>query len=88
MKDYVPVHNKLEIFNLISCSSLFDSACSASVKPCTDVLVYPSFNVIPFSVQEVHKTLKTLDPRKPSGPDLIDPYLAADFVARPPCISF
>src|SRR4029434_9001611 len=68
--------------------ALFDSACSASVKPCTDIPVYTgqSFNFVPFSVQEVHKALKTLDPRKPSGPDFIDPYflqLAADFVAGP-----
>lgn len=43
------------------------------------------FKFVPFSVQEVLKALKNLDPRKSSGPDLIDPYflkLAADFVAE------
>ena len=93
MKDSVAVYDKMEILNcfnehFISSGSLFDSACSASVKPCTDIPVYTgqSFNFVPFSVQEVHKALKTLDPRKPSGPDFIDPYflqLAADFVAGP-----
>lgn len=40
---------------------------------------------MPFSAQAVCRALKELDPRKPSGPDLIDPYflkLAADFAAE------
>ena len=39
-----------------------------------------------FSVREVHKALKSLDQRKPAGPDLLDPCflnLAADFIAEP-----
>lgn len=42
-------------------------------------------NFVPFSVHEVHKALKNIDPRK-LGPDLIDPYflkMAADFVVEP-----
>ncbi len=58
------------------------------MKPCTDVSLYAgqSFNFVPFSMQEVYKALSVLDPRKPSGPDLINPYffkLAVDFVAEP-----
>ena len=59
MKDSVAVHDKMEILNcfnkhFISSGSLFDFACSVSVKPCTDWSVF-----LPFSVQEVHKALKT-----------------------------
>ena len=97
IKDSVAIHDKMDILNcfnkhFISSGFLFEFNCFVSVKPCTDVPVYTgqSFN-IPFSVQEVHETLKTLDPRKPSGPDLIDPYflkLAADFVAEPVAYHF
>ena len=37
-------------------------------------------------MQVVHKALKSLDQRKPAGPDLLDPCfvnLAADFIAEP-----
>ncbi len=72
----------------MSSGYLFDSVCSASVNPSSDVSLYAgqSFNFVPFSVQEVHKALSELDHRKCAGPDLIDPYflkLAADFVAEP-----
>lgn len=93
MKDSVAIYDKIEILNclnehFISSGSLFDSDCSFSVKPYTDALAYTGqcFNFAPFAVQKVHKALKTLDPRKPPGPDLIDPYflkLAADFIAEP-----
>ena len=58
------------------------------VKPCSDIPVCTgqSFNFVPFSVQEMYKALKTLDPRKPPGPDFMDPYflkLVADFVPGP-----
>ena len=46
---------------------------------------------VPFTVKQVHKALKTLDHRKPPGPDLIEPYflqIAADFVAQPLTIVF
>ena len=45
-----------------------------------------TFSFLPFSVQEVHKARKSLDQRKPAGPDLLDPCflnLAADFIAEP-----
>lgn len=73
--------------HFISSGSLFHPSCSASVKPSTDGLVSvtgQSFNFIPFSVQEVHKALKALDPF--SGADLVGLYflkLAADFIAEP-----
>ena len=95
IKDSVADHDKMELPNcfkeyFISSGSLFDSACSASVKPCTEVSMYTgqSFSFVPFSV---HKALKALDPRKPSRPDFIDPYflnLATDFVAEPPAHFF
>ena len=91
MKDFVAIHDKMEILNCFNehfaaAGSLFESACSVSVKPSTDasVCVGQSSNFVPFSAQAVCRALKELDPRKPSGPDLIDPYflkLAADFVA-------
>jgi hypothetical protein len=45
-----------------------------------------TFSFLPFSVQVVHKALKSLDQRKPAGPDVLDPCflnLAADFIAEP-----
>lgn len=44
------------------------------------------FNFIPVTVSEVHKALKSLEPRKSAGPDNLEPYflkLAADFIALP-----
>lgn len=74
--DSVSVYERMEVvicFNkhFKSCGSLFDS-----VKPCTDLPMYSgqSFNFISFSVQEVHKALKGLDPRKSLGPEFIDPH--------------
>ncbi|KAL4006490.1 solute carrier family 24 (sodium/potassium/calcium exchanger), member 5 [Sarotherodon galilaeus] len=74
--------------HFISSGSLFDSLNPVSVKSGTNLPVYTGqpFNFVPFSVQEVCKGLKLLDPRKSPGPDLLDPYflkLAADFVAEP-----
>ena len=55
--------------------SLFDTTCSARVKPCTDVPVSAGlFNFTPFTKQEVHKALHALNPGKPPGPDLVEPY--------------
>lgn len=79
-KYLVAVHDKLEILNFInkyfiSSGSLFDAVGSVPVKPCSNFPVYAgqSSNFVPFSVQALHKALKTLDPRKPPGLDFIDP---------------
>ena len=48
--------------------------------------VHHMFNLTPFTVAEVHKALKHLNPRKPSGPDHLEPRflkLAADLIAEP-----
>ncbi len=64
MKDSVTVHNKMETncFNkhYVSSGSLFNSAYSASVTPCTDVSVFAGqpFNFVPLSMEDVRKALK------------------------------
>ena len=80
----------LNCFNehFVSSGRLFDSVSSVSVQPCVDepVRARQTFSFLPFSVQVVHKALKSLDQRKPAGPDLLDPCflnLAADFIAEP-----
>lgn len=92
-KDSVAIYDKMEMLNcfnrhFISSGSLFDAVGSVPAKPCSDIPVHidQPFHFKPFSVSEVHKALKILDPKKPPGPDFLDPYflkLAADFVAGP-----
>ena len=78
----------LNYFNehFVSSGRLFDSVPPASVQPCVDepVRAGQTFRFLPFSVQVVQKALKSLDQRKPAGPELLDPCylnLAADFIA-------
>lgn len=93
LKDSVAVFDKTEMLNcfnehFVSSGRLFDSVSSVSVQPCVDepVRAGQTFSFLTFSVQVVHKALKSLDQRKPAGPDLLDPCflnLAADFIAEP-----
>uniref|UniRef100_A0AAZ3RMD0 HEAT repeat-containing protein 6 n=1 Tax=Oncorhynchus tshawytscha TaxID=74940 RepID=A0AAZ3RMD0_ONCTS len=93
LKDFVAIYDKTEKLNcfnehFVSSGRLFDSVPSVSVQPCVDepVRAGQTFSFLPFSVQVVHKALKSLDQRKPAGPDLLDPCLlnlAADFIAEP-----
>ena len=93
LKDSVAVYDKTEMLNcfnehFVSSGRLFDSVSSVSVQPCVDepVRAGQTFSFLPFSVQVVHKALKSLDQRKPAGPYLLDPCfsnLAADFIAEP-----
>lgn len=92
MKDSVAVHDKFEILNcfnehFVSAGFLFESAPRPTVEPIVDpVFSGQPFNFVPFTVQEVHRALKNLDPKKSAGPDHIDPYflnVAADFIVRP-----
>ncbi|CDQ82994.1 unnamed protein product, partial [Oncorhynchus mykiss] len=80
----------LNCFNehFVSSGRLFDSVSSVSVQPCVDepVRAGQTFCFLPFSVQVVHKVLKSIDQTKPAGPDLLYPCflnLAADFIAEP-----
>lgn len=44
------------------------------------------FTFTPFSLNDVHKALMSLDIKKPAGPDYLEPYflkIAADFIAKP-----
>lgn len=86
---------KWNCFNnhFVSSYSVYDSVGSFSDRPSADPPIYSGqlFNFVPFSVLQVHKALKNIDPRKSLGPDLIDPYFlktAADFVAEPLTFSF
>lgn len=98
LKDSDPVYDRTEVLNcfnkhFVSSGSLFDSTGAAPVSPCTNPQIFSGdcFNFVPFTVQQVHKALKTLNHRKPPGPDLIEPYflkMAADFVAQPLTILF
>ena len=93
LEDYVAVYDKTDMLNcfnehFVSSGRLFDSVSSVSVQPSVDepVRAGQTFCFLPFSVQVVHKALKSLDQRKPAGPDLSDPCflnLAADFIAEP-----
>jgi hypothetical protein len=93
LKDSVAVYDKTEMLNFfnehsVSSGRLFDSVSSVSVQPCVDepMKAGQTFSFLPFSVQVVHKALKSLDQRKPAGPDHLDPCflnLAADFIADP-----
>lgn len=88
LNDSVPVYDKKELMNcfnnhFVSSCFVYDSVGSFSDRPSADP---PIYNFVPFSVLEVHKALKNIDPRKSLGPDMIDPYFlktAADFVAEP-----
>ena len=72
LKDSVTVYDKSEVLNCFNkhfllSGSLFDSTGAAPVTPCTDPprFLGELFNFVPFTVQQVHKALKTLDHRKP-----------------------
>ena len=98
LKDSVPVYDRTEVLNcfnnhFVSSGSLFESMGAATVSPCTEAPRFSgeTFNFLPFTVQQVHQALKTLDSRKSPGPDAIEPYflkIAADFVAQPLTILF
>lgn len=82
LKDSVAVFDKTEMLNcfnehFVSSGRLFDSVSSVSVQPCVDepVRAGQTFSFLPFSVQVVHKALKSLDQRKPAGPDLLGSLL-------------
>lgn len=79
--------------HFISSGSLFDTAGTSLMNPCTESPMFSGdpFKFAPFTVLEVHKALKTLDHRKPPGPDMMEPYflkLAANFIAEPLSILF
>ena len=68
LKDSVAVHDKTEMLNcfkehFVSSGRLFDSVSSVYVQPCVDELARAgqTFCFLPFSVQEVHKALQSLD---------------------------
>ena len=77
--------------HFVSCGSMFDSVTnSASVN--TTVCdseqrgLENPFSFTPFTVDVVHEALSKLDPRKPAGPDNVEPFflkIAADFIAPP-----
>ena len=89
LKDLVPVYDRTEVLNcfnnhFLSSGSLFDPTGAAPVSPCTETPRFSGepFNFLPFTVQQVHQALKTLDSRKSPGPDSIEPYflkIAASF---------
>lgn len=80
----------LNCFNdhFVSSGSLFETV-SSSVNHTfvdEDVRNGQSFAFSPFTVAEVHKALKGIDPKKAAGPDNLDPYLlnlTADVIAEP-----
>lgn len=58
-------------------ASLTDTSCNLTTQ---------KFYFIQFSVSDVHKALIQLDPKKPTGPDKLEPFylkVAADFIAEP-----
>uniref|UniRef100_A0A3B3HBJ0 ribonuclease H n=1 Tax=Oryzias latipes TaxID=8090 RepID=A0A3B3HBJ0_ORYLA len=98
LKDSVPVLDKVDMLNcfnkhFITSGDLFNQKGAALNTPCTDPPLFPgdSFNFTLFTVQQVHKALRMLDPRKHPGPDSIEPFFlkaAADFVAQPLTVLF
>ena len=86
-------HDKTETLNcfnehFVSSDRLLDLVSSVSIQPCVDepVRAGQTFSFLPFSVQEVHKALTSLDQRNPAGPDRLNPCflkLAVDFIAEP-----
>uniref|UniRef100_A0A8C6KGR8 Reverse transcriptase domain-containing protein n=1 Tax=Nothobranchius furzeri TaxID=105023 RepID=A0A8C6KGR8_NOTFU len=98
LRDSVPVYNRLEILNcfnehFLSVGSLFNFVGTPLIKY---GIIPPDFsgapfNFKPFTVHEVHKALKSIDHRKPPGPDFMEPYflkMAEDYVAEPLSILF
>uniref|UniRef100_A0A3B4Z3D2 Reverse transcriptase domain-containing protein n=1 Tax=Stegastes partitus TaxID=144197 RepID=A0A3B4Z3D2_9TELE len=83
----------LKCFNehFIASGSLFNQSPPLKHSPSsdmTDEFIFngQSFHFVPFSVDEVHRALLSLDNKKPAGPDNLEPYflkLAADFIAKP-----
>jgi len=80
----------LNCFNehFISSGFLFDFVAPIVWKPVNDTIITAdkTFSFSSFSVADVHKALKQLNPRKPAGPDHLKPFflkLAADILAEP-----
>ena len=93
VKNAVTVSDKSEMLNcfnehFISSGFLFNSVTPPEIESVNDntVVLDHNFSFAPFSVSEVHKALKQLNPRKPTGPDLLEPgllKLATDIIAEP-----
>uniref|UniRef100_A0A3B3HCE9 Reverse transcriptase domain-containing protein n=1 Tax=Oryzias latipes TaxID=8090 RepID=A0A3B3HCE9_ORYLA len=93
LKNSVPVYDRTEVLNcfnnhFISSGSCSDYKGAASVPHSVNSSMFSGepFTFVPFTVNQVHKALKTLNHRKPPGPDLIEPFslkMAADFIAQP-----
>lgn len=85
----------LECFNehFVASGSLLDKSLPPKTSPyngnvagrCCVSQPFP-FTFTPFSLNDVHKALMSLDIKKPAGPDYLEPYflkIAADFIAKP-----